>query len=840
MRRFLFFILPICLNSVSVNSQSIKSPDEFLGYELGTQFTYHHRAAEYFRYIADISPLAEYRKYGTTYEGRELGVCIVSSEDNLAKLEEYRKNNLINTGLSEGNFTGKQIPFIWLGYNVHGNESAGMETAMKTLYTLVTGSYTGVNNWLETCVIIIDPCQNPDGHELFTNRFRNSQNLMPNPDGNTWEHNQGWPGARTNHYMFDLNRDWTWQTQAESCQRIAFYNQFMPHVYADFHEMGAESTFFFPPGADPWHEVITPWQHEFHKLIGKGNADLFDEKSKLYFTKETFDLFCPSFGDTWPLFNGAIGFTYEQGGSGYSGLAYKQESNDTLTLKKRTDGHFTASMATLKVSYENRDRLITEFNKFFSDNIRKPSFQYKSIIIKGTNEKSDLEDLFDLLKKNQIQYSYAGNIGKKVKGFDYLADSEGETIIDKGDILISAFQPQSRFVQVLFEPDSKASDSLSYDLTAWALPYAYNLKAYAIAEQIKPLDQKTEIEKVINTLSGNKLYGYAVENNGFNTLKFISALFTKNIKSRYSLKPFTIDGTSFNRGSFIITRGDNSNIDSKLDQSLTDLANKFQVNLFPVKSGLADKGKDVGSGYSPLRKRINVALLCGEGTSSGEVGELWYFFERDIEYPVSLINTSNAEKVDFRDYDVLLLASGNYSKLRDTIVYFAKSGGRVVAFENAISVFSAEKSTSIFKAIETRTAEQKAEEKKEKSDDLSLLKKFEDERRNMLSERSAGSIYRVRVDTTNPYGFGLGNEWFVMKRSQAYPFLKSGYNIGYILENKPVSGFAGYKFQKLIKNTMVIGSERIGKGEVIYISEDPYYRAFWKSGRALLWNVVFR
>jgi hypothetical protein len=263
-----------------------------------------------------VTATADYREYGTTYEGRSLGVCFVSSEENLANLDVYRKNNLIKAGLLEGNFTGKQVPFIWLGYNVHGNESAGMETAMKTLYTLVSGSYKGVGDWLNTCIIVIDPCQNPDGRDLFTNRFRNSQNLSPNPDGNSWEHNQGWPTARTNHYMFDLNRDWAWQTQTETVQRIAFYNSFMPQVYADFHEMGAESTFFFAPGADPWHEVITPWQHEFHKLMGKGNALLFDENSRLYFTKENYDLFCPSFGDTWPLFNGAMGFTYEQGGSG--------------------------------------------------------------------------------------------------------------------------------------------------------------------------------------------------------------------------------------------------------------------------------------------------------------------------------------------------------------------------------------------------------------------------------------------------------------------------------------------------------------------------------------------
>lgn len=825
---------------LNISSQTIKTPGEFLGYEPGTQFTFHHRAVEYFRYVAEVSALAEYREYGKTYEGRPLGVCIVSSEENLANLEEYRKNNLIKTGLLEGEFTGKQVPFIWLAYNVHGNESAGMETAMKTLYTLVTRSYPGSDEWLRTCIIIIDPCQNPDGRDLFTNRYRNSQALIQNPDGKSWEHNQGWPGARSNHYFFDLNRDWTWQTQTESTQRLTLYNQFMPQVHADFHEMGAESTFFFPPGAEPWHEVITPWQHEFHKLMGKGNAQLFDEKSRLYFTKENYDLFCPSFGDTWPLFNGAAGFTYEQGGGGYSGLSLKLETGDTLTLKKRIDGHFMATMATLRVACENRNRLIEEFNRFFSDNMNKPSFRYKSIIIKGSNDKNALEDLFSLLTKNQIRYSYAGNTGKKYKGFDYLANAGGEVTLEKGDFLISAFQPQSRFMQVLFEPDSKASDSLSYDLTAWALPYAYNIKAYAVEDQIKGLPDKTITEAVSNMAGTGKPYGYIVDYNGFNTLKFISALTRKNIRTRYSLKPFTSGGKNFKRGSFIIARGDNSNAGNKIDAVVTELANKYQVVLNKAETGMVEKGKDFGSEYSPVVKKSNVAILCGDGISAGPAGELWYMFERELDYPVSLINVSNRENLDFSGFDVLLLASGNYSKIRDTIVDFAKKGGRVVAFENAIQLFAADKSTALFKAIETRTEELKASELKVKSDDTSLLKKFGDENRHLLSERSAGSIYKVVVDTTNPFGFGLGREWFVMKRTQAYPFLPRGSNVGYITDSKPVAGFAGYKYQKLIKNTLVIGSEKTGNGEVIYITEDPYFRAFWKSGRALVWNSVFR
>ena len=836
-------LIALGVMALSVNNlfnQTVMSPDQFLGYKSGTQFTYHHRAVEYFRYVSENSPLAQYREYGTTYEGRPLCVCFVSSEYNLEHLEEYRKNNLIKTGLEKGTFTGNQVPFIWLAYNVHGNESAGMETAMKTLYTLVERSVKGSSDWLDSCIVIIDPCQNPDGRDLYTNRFRTTGNLIPNPDGNSWEHNQGWPGARTNHYMFDLNRDWAWQTQIETVQRIRLFNQIMPQVYADFHEMGAESTFFFAPGADPWHEVITPWQHEFHKLMGRGNAELFDENMKLYFSKETYDLFCPSFGDTWPLFNGAIGFTYEQGGGGFSGLEYKRRSGDTLTLQMRIDGHFLASMATLKVSYENRDSLVSEFNKYFSEAREKPSFKYKSVIVKGTNEKSNLETMFQLLGKNQIRYAKAGSTGKKYRGFDYQANSEGEVTIEVGDILISAYQPQSHLFQVLFEPDSKSTDSLTYDLSAWAIPYLYNLRAFALQEKIDPDKESEETAVIKNEIPSFRPYGYLIKYSGFDELKFIAALLQKNIKPRYALKPFTIKGVSFERGSFIIARGDNKSLDSEFDKLVTQVADQSGIRLIPVTSGLADEGKDLGSMYSPLMNKVKAAILCGEGTSQGQVGEIWYFFERELGYPLSLINIENIRNTDLSDYDILMLTSGNYSKLSDTIFSFARKGGKVIAIENAISVFSSDKSTALYKAVELRNSEKKAAEKKEKSDDPVLLKKFEDERRYTLSDRSASSIYRVRLDDTHPYTFGLGKEWFIIKRTSNFPFLPSGSNIAYVLDHDPVAGFAGYKFREQVANTLVVGSERVGSGEAVYITDDPYFRAFWKSGRILLGNILFR
>ncbi len=842
MKRTLIVILAAVFTIPVLKSQTIKTPADFLGYELGTQFTYHHKAVEYFKYIADISSIAEYREYGTTYEGRPLGVCILSSEENLAHLEEYRKNNLIKTGLAKGEFTGKQVPFIWLAYNVHGNEATGMEAAMKTLYTLASGSDPEVDQYLKSCIIVIDPCQNPDGHELYTFRYLRSQNLLANPDPNAWEHNQEWPGARSNHYLFDLNRDWTWQTQIENRQRLKFYSSFMPQVHADFHEMGSESTFFFAPGAEPWHTVLTPWQHEFHKMMGKGNAEMFDKKFRLYFTKENFDLFYPSYGDTWPLFNGAMGFTFEQSGGGVAGRALALETGDTLTLAERIDGHFTASIATLKVAFENREKLVSEFNKFFEQSANNPDFKYKSVIIKASNEKSNMSGLLSLLDLNQIRYSFAGDKGKKYKGFDYLENKDGEVTVEKGDILVSAYQPQSHFMQVLFEPDSKTVDSLTYDLTAWALPYIYNLRAFAVTDRIAADTASTVKKKIINETPKDSPYGYIVDFNGFDELKFVASLYRKEIKIRYSLKPFQLNGTTFNRGSVIIARGDNRNFKGNLDKSITDAANDCQVKLIPAATGLVESGKDFGSGYSPLMKKRSIAVMIGEDTPSGSAGELWYFFERELNYPVTMINTQDAGKADLSKYDIVVLPSGSYKKLKDTIVDFVRRGGKVIAFENSISVFSGEKSTALAKAVEIKKAEEKAAEKKVKSDDSTLLKKYEYtiDRRYSLADKSTGSISRVKLDDTHPYAFGMGKEWFIIKRTTGYPYLSSGNNIGYVTDKEPVAGFSGHKFREKIKNTLVIGSENIGKGEVVYVTDDPYFRAFWKSGRVLLGNMMLR
>jgi len=317
----------------------------------------------------------------------------------------------------------------------------------------------------------------------------------------------------------------------------------------------------------------------------------------------------------------------------------------------------------------------------------------------------------------------------------------------------------------------------------------------------------------------------------------MAQLYKSGLKVRSALKPFTIGGRAFDRGSVVVARGDNGG-SRDFDEKVRAAAKASNAEVITLTTGLSEEGKDLGSDYLPAGNAPSVVLAGGEGTSPA-FGEIWFFLERELEYPVTVIDADDLSETDLSDYDILILPGGSHTKAKDRIMAFVNGGGRVIAIEGAMALFQAEKTTALGKAAEAKEAEDKKNVKVNLAD-TTLLKIFDDQRRNSATERSAGAIFRVHLDDTHPFAFGMGKEWFLMKRSAGFPFLDKASNIGYITDNKPVAGFAGYKFCSKIKNTNVIASEKIGKGEVVYISDDPYFRAYWKSGRVLLGNMILR
>ena len=416
---FRLLIASLLLWTTTSHAQ-MQSPNQFLGYSLGDRFTPHHRVVSYFEHVAEAQPNVQLEYYGETYEHRPLLVSYVTSPKNFAQLERIRSANLHRAGLQDTvtNDGFDDIAIVWLSYNVHGNEAVSTEAVMAVLYELADASNARTQQWLENTVVILDPCLNPDGRDRYVTWYNQHVGMPSNANPNSWEHHEPWPGGRPNHYFFDLNRDWAWATQQETQARLKLYNQWLPHVHADYHEQGVNSPYYFAPAAEPFHELITDWQRELQDSIGANNARYFDEAGWLYFTRERFDLLYPSYGDTYPTYNGAIGMTYEQGGSGRAGLAVLTEEKDTLTLTDRIEHHVTTSLSTVEAVAKQATKTVAEFAQFYQQAQAEPTGDYRSFVVKAEQNANKVTALRSLLDTHQIRYSQSTD-RRQLSGFSY-------------------------------------------------------------------------------------------------------------------------------------------------------------------------------------------------------------------------------------------------------------------------------------------------------------------------------------------------------------------------------------------------------------------------------------
>ena len=829
-KQFFIIILFFSISFSGLNAQKLQNTEEFLGYKLGDKFTFHHRVIDYFEYVAENSTKVQLQEYGKSSEGRPLMIAIISAEKNMAEIEAHQKANF--EGIYGKEKSAKQLPILWLSYNVHGDEAAATEAALATLETLVSDD-KNVQKWLEEVIVIMDPCINPDGRDRYAMWINQVANFPSNPDISALEHHQPWPGGRFNHYLFDLNRDWAWQVQHESQIRINLYQQWMPHVHVDFHEMGHQSSYFFAPAAEPMHDIITDWQREFQVHVGRGNANYFDEKGWFYYTKEIFDLLYPSYGDTWPIFNGAIGFTYEQGGSGKAGISVEQETGQILTLAQRLEHHKTTGLSTIETAYNFRKKLLDEFNDYFAEARINPKGKFKTYVVKGTDEVR-IVALRKLLDSQNIFYIYPLKGGTKHNGYDYFSKENTTFELSEYDLVIPAKQTQSNLLKVLFEPETKLQDSLTYDLTAWALPYVYGLQTFGMVEELE-ISRTEFIEEVDYSVDKN-MFAYIAPWKNLKDIQFLSAAMNAGLKARYLNKPTTIEGKFFERGSIILAKADNTGADfiEKIER-IKEATNYYSGET--VQTGMVELGSDLGANSIQYIKHPKVALLGGSGVSPTAFGEVWNYMEQQIKYPVSILHTEYFKQINLSDYDVLILVNGSYGGLRlsSKINSFIRSGGKVVSLGNSNQIFANDSETQLGKAI---TAERNREDF---GFNPTGLKRYENRERDGISNTVAGSIYKVYLDNTHPLAYGYDTTTYIIKQNKyLYPLLRSNsWNVGMFKEDSHVSGFVGANLKPKIPQTMAFGVERLGRGDIVYMCDSPIFRGFWYSGNLLLANAIF-
>ncbi|ULQ56883.1 M14 family metallopeptidase [Flavihumibacter rivuli] len=812
----------------------VQSPDQFLGYQLGTRYTPHYRIVQYFQHVAQQAPeMVKLEQYGATNEGRPLLLATVASKENLANIEQIRMNNLRLASVAKDKMApNENAPaIVWLSYNVHGNETSSSEASMMTIYELVNPNSAKSREWLKNTVVLIDPCLNPDGRDRYVNWYTQVLGRNVNPQPIAREHKEPWPGGRSNHYNFDLNRDWAWQSQVETQHRLKKYNEWLPQVHVDFHEQGFNEPYYFAPAAEPYHEVISKWQREFQIMIGKNHARYFDQNGWLYFTKERFDLFYPSYGDTYPTYSGAIGMTYEQGGI-RAGLGIINEDGDTLTLRDRVLHHFTTGISTVEISAQQANRLIREFRNYFNNAINHPLGEFKAWVVKndGTDRMKRLKELLD---RNQIDWSYAS--GANLNGLNYFTGKNEAFKAENGDVVININQPKSNFIKVLFERSSNITDSATYDITAWSLPYAYGLKTYGVANYITAVTRTAPAVSQPAVMAN--AYAYAVKWDGLNSAKFLAAALQKGLKVRYAEQLFNSGNESFEKGTLLVTRAANNG--KPIQQLVEAAAKETGSTVYSIGSGFVDRGFDFGSDRVRTINAPNVAMIYGDGVSSLGMGEIWHFFDQQLNYPITLVSANDFLRDGMNQFNVLILADGSYDffsrkEANEELKNWVKRGGKIIALENAVAQMARAEW-----GIKIKDGDDKKDE--DRKDEYASIRKFENRERDWLVNSMPGSIFRLELDNTHPLGFGFPDFYYSLKQDgNVYQFFKDdGWNVGVIKKNNYVSGFTGSVIKEKLKDALLIGAQDMGRGQVIYLADNPVFRSFWENGKLLLCNAVF-
>jgi hypothetical protein len=842
------------LFSLPVQSQ-IETPAEFLGYELGDRFTRHHKVVDYAQSLADGSDRAVWMPYGRTSEYRDLGLLIVTSKANHARLESLRQANLART-------EGKGLPaddpgvaFVYLSYNVHGNEAVCTEAALRTMHALVSGEDAGgrdVAAWLDQAVVLIDPCVNPDGRDRYVAFQDRTSGLTPDADLSTVEHDEPWPGGRSNHFMFDMNRDWAWQTQVETQGRVTAYRHWMPQVHVDFHEQGINSPYYFAPAAEPFHKIISPWQRKCQEHIGANNARWFDARGALYFTREVFDLFYPAYGDTWPLYNGAIGMTYEQGGSGRAGRAALTSLGDTLTLAYRIQNHHESGLSTVEESVRRAGELVEEFADYHQRNIEAPFGAYRGYVFPARQDAAKMAELRRLLDANGIDYGTAP-AASGVRAYDYATGRTGKRTVRQGDLLIDARQPHGGILQVLMDPDPVLSDSMTYDITAWALPHALGLDALALTSALSVAGEWVKPARAQRATGPEQAYAWVLPGNGADAIRGLASLLKDGVTVRRADTGFTVEGQVFAAGDFVITRRNNEGV-ADMAGALARASQAAGTRALAVTSGRVTSGYDFGSSHYDAIQAPRVATIVGPGVSSLSAGEIWHHFETKLDYPLNRVGAM--DELDLDNLDVVILPSGWYrmgDDERSALADWVRSGGQLVAVGGACSAFAGQDGWGLERYADGERAEIEAAEEavQEAADERNAHDRaaqgldplpFIDRGRDRLRYDLPGAIFRAAVDDSHPLADGYSTEYMTLRTSgRRYAALEDG-NVAVLLpadHGRPFSGHAGEMAIPAQAGSLVAGVQNMGRGSVVYLVDNPLFRAFWKSGHRFFENAVF-
>lgn len=802
----------------------ITTPTQALGASVGEWHVRHDQIASYMQVLAAQSDRVSLVETGRTHENRPLYLLAFSSAENQQNLAAIQDRHIQNLGQS----TNKNDPLvIWMGYSVHGDEPSGSNAALLIAYYLAAGESELVNQLLQDNVILLDPSVNPDGLSRFAQwaNMHKSKNLVSDP--NHREHQQAWPSGRTNHYWFDLNRDWLLLTHPESRARIKQFHQWRPHVLTDFHEMGTNSTYFFQPGISSRKNPWTPLKNvELTAALGDFHAAALDKTKQLYFTQESFDDFYYGKGSTYPDAHGSIGILFEQASS----RGHLQDSeHGILKFTDTIQNQITTSLSTFAGALANKQAILDyqiDFAQQTKDLIKEDDLA--GYILNEKFDQARFSKMLEILSAHQIQYF---PLSKDVK-------VDGQTFDTVNSMFVPLDQPQYRLIKSLFSTRKSFDDNTFYDVSNWNLPLAFNIQYKAVTRKPKLDTEPDEKLKKVKPELLPGAYAYAFSWQDYQAPKLLQRLLAKNVKVKLAGEAFFAQtsqgGMSFSSGAVIVPMA------LEQPENLLDIIDaqnsQLDIPIHSVTSGLTRQGIDLGSRKMLNIKQPKVLLVGGRGTSQYELGEVWHYLDQHVDMPVSITDLNQLGQLSFDSYTHMIWVEGKYKQVPEKTVKKIESwlnkGGVLIGQKSAANWFSDKKwlkagfkSTSEIKlAFETTGLSYKDQE---------ALK---------AKQRIAGAVFETQLDISHPLAFGFTSTNLPMFRNSALvmrqpdkPFV----TVANYVKSPLMAGYTADELQQLIGGSAAIVSHNFGKGKVIGFATNVNFRGVWYGTSRLMSNAIF-
>jgi len=842
----------------------IPTPEAFLGYPIGSYLTRHDQVVAYFRQLEKVSDRVHVESIGKTYEQREQVIVTITSAANYQKLEQIRQEHLSQIDPAKP-VLGNSAPIIInLGYGVHGNETSSTETSLLTGYFLAASNDAETEKWLSESVIFIDPSLNPDGRDRAANWLNAYHSFPPVGDPADKEHQEGWPGGRTNHYFTDLNRDWLNLVQVESRNRLTFFHKWYPNVQIDFHEQGTNATYYFEPTPKSHESPIIPqFLYDYQVTLAKYHAKALDDIGSFYFTKENYDNLSPIYGSTYPKFFGSVAATFEQARS----LGIVQEStNGPLTFAFTIRNHLATSFSTIKGAVAEKAGLFKVQKDFFKYALEQGQKNpAKGFVFGDKNDQNLTQKFLGLLLQHHVEvYELADNLSQ-----------DGKTFEKNNSYIVPSAQANFLIVHSIFE-ENALKDSIFYDNTGWSIIHAYGLKyaklngAFSKGAIVKNLPIAS---KSLNIEKG--AYAYLINSSDYNYTKALYQLQLKNILVKTAFKSFVANTSSGKKtylpGALVIpVVGQTVSADSLL-ASLNNVAKSANIEITPVSSGFSAEGIDLGSSNVKAVRKPEVALAFGQGVTSSEAGQVWFLLNQQLDLPVTKLDLQSFARTSLNRYNVLVLPGGNYSAWDkatvDKIKSWVNDGGTLITFQTATQWavqqeivkeklsqtetssrrgdlppvnFSAEKPGDDSKKDQPKATGNNAGVKlpKPTSERLDYTRQEDVEG----SKRINGAIFVSDLDISHPIAFGVTSRKLFINKNGSTLLLPSANKYATVAQYtaKPlINGYSSKINTAKVANSAAIIATGIGNGEVILFADDPTYRGYWLGTARLFLNAVF-